>query len=218
MSKTTQNDARANAKGLAAKADTTLSPIATSAGLDSSDSRARANTSLEGAGETLKSADSSFGSMAATGGFTPEQEGAYLNRATEAADASSEVLQNQSRLASAKTGQGDNGGAVARIARQLGQVKSTALNDAQVGLNTQKNSNKLAGASGQAEVGRAKTSVGSVQAGMAGQSAQQQMAALGLQFNTEAEAQDALTKLSFNKGPWDNTMQAISLATGQGNR
>lgn len=229
MSKATQNQARDNAKGMATQAQGTLGPIANSAAADSSASRTQANSSLEGAGSTLKdtalptlnSAGSSFGKMAATGGFTPEQETEYLNRATEGADASSEALQNQVKLQQARTGQGDNGGAVTRISRQLGQVKSQSLNDAQVGLNSQRNQNTLAGASGetnvgqaQADVGRAQTSVGSVQAGMAGQSAQQQMAALGLQFNTEEEAQRALTQMSTNKGPMDNIMGIGQLAAG----
>lgn len=186
MSKANENAARSSATNLMQQAPTQLGPIASQAGANNADTFGASSTAFKGL---------------AAGGFTPGQEGAYLNRATEASDSASDALQNQAKLSAAKTGQGNPQAAISRIARQLGQNKSQSLNDAQVSLNQQENANKATGAQGLS--------------GLAGQSAQQQMAALGLQFNTEAEAQQALNNLSHNAGPLNNILAIASTAMGK---
>jgi len=212
------------------QAVTKTDPIANQAGTDAAASRTAANTSLQGAGDTLKNtasptlsaAGGSYQSMADTGGFTPQESSDYINRATEASTAAGNTASDQAKLAAAKTGQGNPQAAIARIGRQMGQNASSAAVDAEAGLNAQKNSNMLAGAGGLTNVGQAQTGVanaqtniGNTQANMANQSATQQMAALGLQFNSEAEAQKALDQLSNNAGPMNNIMSVASLAMGK---
>ncbi len=204
-------------------------PIADTAGANAQESRNSANQTLTGAGDTIKNtalptlagAGSSYQSMADTGGFTPQESSDYINRATEASTAAGNVASDQAKLAAARTGQGNPQAAISRIARQMEQNASAAGVNAEAGLNEQKNANKLAGAGGLANVGglqttaaNAQTNIGQTQANMSNQSAQQQLAALGLQFNSEAEAQQALDSLSHNPGIFDNIMRVGSLATG----
>jgi hypothetical protein len=204
-------------------------PIADLAGSNAADSRNSANQSLgtasntlsNSAAPTLSGAGSAYQNMADTGGFSDADKSAYLNRATESATAAGNVASDQSKLAAAKTGQGNPQAAISRIARQMGQNASQATNDAQAGLTSQINSNKLAGAGGLTNVGQAQTSlgnaqtnIGQTQANMSNQSAQQQLSALGLQFNSEEEAQQALDSLSHNPGIFDNIMRVGSAAAG----
>ena len=208
---------------------TKTQPVADQAGSDAAASRTAANSSLSTAGDTLSKAASptlagagtTYQSMADTGGFTPQESSDYINRATEASTAAGNTASDQAKLAAAKTGQGNPQAAISRIGRQMGQNASSAAVDAEAGLNAQKNSNMLAGAGGlvntgqaQTQVGQAQTAIGQTQANMSNQSATQQMAALGLQFNSEAEAQSALDSLSHNPGVFDNIMKVGSLAAG----
>ncbi len=204
-------------------------PIANAAGSNAAASTAAANTSLQGAGDTIKNtalptlqgAGSSYQSMADTGGFTPQESSDYINRATEASTAAGNVMNDQAKLAAAKTGQGNPQAAISRIARQMGQNASAAGVNAEAGLNEQENANKIAGAGGLTNVGSAETSagnaqtnIGQTQANMANQSAQQQLSALGLQFNSEAEAQQALDSLAKNPGIFDNIMRIGTAGAG----
>ena len=185
MGKKEQQEARQGARTLNTQVQSDTAPIISAAGDRNVD--------------TFNASSGAFKGLAA-GGFTPAEEGSYLNRATEGADSASEALQNQVKLAAAKTGQGNPQAAIARISRQLGQNKSQALNDAQVSLHTMENANKATGAQGLA--------------GLSGQSAQQQMAALGLKYNTEEEAQAALQKLSMTPGIFDNIMNIGKAGAG----
>lgn len=214
MSKANENAARSSAQNLMTQAATKTDPIISQAGSDAAASRTAANSSLDTAGTTLKGAGGTYSDMASTGGFTPAESSDYINRATEASTAAGNVMNDQARLSAAKTGQGNPQAAISRISRQMGQNASSAAVNAEAGLNEQKNANKLAGAGGEVNVGQAQTGIGQTQASMANQSATQQMAALGLQFNSEAEAQQALDSLSHNPGVFDNIMRVGSLATG----
>lgn len=199
-----------------ADAKTQTAPIISGAGADSAESRTAANNTLSTSADTLAGAGKAYGDMATTGGFSDADKTAYLNRATQASTQAGNAFSDQAKLAAAKTGQGNPQAAISRIARQAGQNASEATNNAEVGLNSQINSNKLAGAGGEVSTGNAQTNIGQTQANMSNQSAQQRLAALGLQFNSEAEAQQALDQLSNNPGVFDNIMRVGSLATGRG--
>lgn len=201
MSKAQQQQSWNSAKTLGQDATNATTPVAATAGTNSS-------TALGSANKDLGTASDAFTNEAQTGGFTPAQQTGYLDRAASTADAAGNVEENQAQLAAAKTGQGNPQAAISRIARQVNQQKSQNVNDAQADLNTQMNANKLAGAGGAA-------SVGSTEANESNQSAQQQLAALGLQFNTEAEAQQYLNQIAnAQKGPLANAEQIYSTAIG----
>lgn len=216
MSKANENAARSSANNMIADAKTQTAPIISGAGADSAESRTAANNTLSTSADTLAGAGKAYGDMATTGGFSDADKTAYLNRATQASTQAGNAFSDQAKLAAAKTGQGNPQAAISRIARQAGQNASEATNNAEVGLNSQINSNKLAGAGGEVSTGNAQTNIGQTQANMSNQSAQQRLAALGLQFNSEAEAQQALDQLSNNPGVFDNIMRVGSLATGRG--
>lgn len=229
MSKANENAARDSAKNLMSSAQTQTAPIINNAGQNADASRTAANNTLSSAGDTisktalptLNAAGSADQAMADTGGFSDADKTAYLNRATEASTQAGNAYSDQAKLAASKTGQGNPGAVLSRIARQAGQNASEATNNAEAGLNTQINQNKLAGAGQLANVGQAQTSagnaqtnIGNTQASMSNQSAQQQLQALGLQFNSEEEAQQALDSLSHNPGVFDNLMSIGKLGVG----
>jgi len=217
MSKASNTAAVNTAKNMSSQAQAAAAPIATNAGANQASSFTNANNTLAGAGSTiantavptLQGAGQAFGQEATTGGFTPAQETAYMDQATQQPKQLANVEENQAQLAAAKTGQGNPQAAIARIVRQANQQSAQSENNAATSLNQQENANKLAGAGGLASTGSAETSagnaqtnIGNTQATMANQSAQQQMAALGLQFSTEEAAQQALDQLSnANQGP-----------------
>ena len=199
------------------QAQTQTAPIENQAGANAGESRNFANQTLAGAGSTLDTANPTYASMASTGGFTPGQESNYINRATESATAAGNVASDQAKLAAAKTGQGNPQAAISRIARQMGQNASQATNDAETSLNQQENANKLSGAGGLVSSANARTNIGNTESTMSNQSAQQQLQALGLQFNSEAEAQQALDQLSNNAGPLNNILAVAGTAMGRPN-
>ena len=193
------------------QANSQTAPIEASAGANSANSYNYAQQSLGAAGNTvqqqaqptLQAAGSADQNMANTGGYTPGQESNYINRATSAATAAGNVQSDQAKLAAARTGQGNPQAAISRIARQMGQNASSGAVNAEAGLNEQENANKLSGASQLAGVGSAQNataqtqnSIGSTEGQISNNSAQQQLAAMGLQFNTEAEAEQALQQIS----------------------
>jgi hypothetical protein len=205
-------------------------PIEAQSGANSQNSYNYAQQSLGAAGNTvqqqaqptLQAAGAADQNMVNTGGYTPGQESNYINRATSAATAAGNVAEGQSQLAAAKTGQGNPQAAISRIARQMGQNASSGAVNAEAGLNEQENANKLSGANQLAGVGSAQNataqtqnSIGSTEANTSNQSAMQQMAAMGLQYNTEDEALQALTQMSNNAGPYNNILAGIGLAEGK---
>lgn len=116
----------------------------------------KANQRLTGAGDVATSrgtadyggASNAYSDMATTGGFSSGDENAYLNRATEGVKNTYDVLGQQSRQAGMRTGASNAPAVYSQMARQGVQAQEQALNDAQVGLHTQENQNKLAGAGG----------------------------------------------------------------------
>jgi len=102
------------------------------------------------AGQDYSAASAGYGDFAKTGGFSDADKTSYLNRATSGVHNTFDVLKNQAALAGRRTGGGSAPAAIAQIARQGGQAQAEALDNAQVGLHSQINANKLAGIGGQA--------------------------------------------------------------------
>jgi len=201
MSKNQQKNAWNQAKTNISQANSETLPVEAAAGAN-----AAANESA--AQGNLNTAAGNASTMATTGGFTPQQQTNYLDQATSQARQDANVEENQAQLAAAKTGQGNPQAAISRIARQANQQQGNALQGAQTSLNQQINANKN---TGNAQL----TGVGSAQGNMANQSAMQQAAAMGLQFNTEAEAQQALDNIAnTQKGPLANALQIGQTVAG----
>lgn len=116
-----------------------------------------------------------YSDFAKNGGFDDAAKTNYMNQATQGVGATSRALQEQAKLATTKTGGFGGAGAVAQIARQLGQTQSEATVNAESGLNTAINSNKLAGLGGldksQATQAALKQSGAGILAGVAGNQA-----------------------------------------------
>lgn len=213
-----------------------------------------------------------YSDFANTGGFTPEASTNYINQATSGVKATSDALQQQAKLATQKSGGFGGAGAVAQIARQLGQTQSQATVNAEDSLNTQINANKLAGLGGlnssQANQAALKQSGAGILNSLAGNQAsnklaatqseagnklagtnqqlaleggvaqgatsansqlnslydatsgeitaqgQQVLQALGLNFNTQAQAVNALVALSKNPGTFQTILNGVTQAAG----
>jgi len=170
-----------------------------------------------------------YNAMANTGGFTPEQSRQYMDQATSGVANTYNVLGQQLQQNKAKTGGLGGSGETAQLARQLGQAQAQAEQGAAVGLNQQINANKLSGLSGAA-------SLQSTQAGNKLASAQglsglynvatgeisdlgkQVLGAMGINWQNQAEALQALTALatssSSSKGILDTIGQIGGMVSG----
>jgi hypothetical protein len=149
--------------------------------------------------------------LATTGGFTPQSEQDFIRQATEGTQATYGVLENQAQQARTATGGLGTGGALSQMARQLSQGQDQATLNAKVGLNQLETSNKIAGmgaeATGAGVQQTATNEQGALLSNLYNQTTghitaigQQVLQAMGLNFNTQAEAINALTQLSKNPG------------------
>lgn len=173
-----------------------------------------ANNTLANAGNNLGQVNNEAETEAQTGGFTPEQESQYMNQATSGVKNSFDVLGQQAKLNQLRTGAASGPAAIAQIARQGGQAQSSTEQGAAVNLNQQINANKNSGLS-------AATGANTALTGVAGQQNQsgaidaslynadtgevtaqgaQLLQALGLQYNTQAEAAQLLGQIGNNIG------------------
>ncbi len=96
----------------------------------------------------LKSVLGGYQNFADTGGFSDQQRQQYLEQATSGVPAIYNTLKQQQQQHQAATGGLGTGGDVAQLARQLSQAQIGAEQKGQVDLNTQINTNKLAGLGG----------------------------------------------------------------------
>lgn len=156
---------------------------------------AAANTGLDTAGGNATKAASTYGDFANNGGFTPQQETSYLNRATSGVKSVFSGLGDQAKLAEARTGASSGPAALAEIARQGGQAQSEALENAQEGLHQQENQNKLAGSAGLNQVAGTEGSLAGEHANLYGEnegvqqnSNQQLLGSVGLQQQGAGQA------------------------------
>jgi hypothetical protein len=97
---------------------------------------------------TMDKVTNAYSDMASTGGFSPEDKARYMRQATSGVPAIYDVLSQEAQRNRSLTGGLGTGGEISQMARQMAQEQSKAATGGLVGLNTQINQNKLAGAGG----------------------------------------------------------------------
>lgn len=178
---------------------------------------------------TISSTNPTYSSMMANGGFSPSDETTYLNRATQGVKGTYDVLASQAERQRAAAGGMGTGGEIATLARQGTQQQALATENAQADLHQQENANKFTAAAGQVNAGQAETGVGTGLTSLYGQTNQlyntqtgeitaqgaQVLQALGLKYNTQAEAAQILAGLAAQPGTFNKILQTIG-TLGQG--
>src|SRR5487761_230891 len=174
---------------------------------------------------TLSSIMGGYSGFANTGGYTPTQANQFMQQATEGTGTTYNALENQAKRSAVATGGLGTSGGLSQMARQLGQVQGQNTVNAETSLNEQINANKLSGLSGEASteanVAGNKTAA-TAQAnqlyntttGQITALGNQMLQTLGLQFNTQSQAIDALTQLSKNPGLFQTFMGDMASAGG----
>ena len=180
-----------------------------------------ANKGLDTASGTLGSAGKTFQNFADTGGFDEAAKTNYLNRATSGVTNTGTALMQRAQLNRSKSGGAGTGGEVAQIARQLGQTQADATNQAQMSLNQQINANKMAGASGLVSTGNAQTDVAKAHSmlfdantGADSDLGKQVLAAYGIQYSTENQANQLLAQMANNPGILDSIQKVAGMVGG----
>jgi hypothetical protein len=183
---------------------------------------------VQTAGTNAESAVPTYSSMAETGGFTPDQQTTYLNRATQGVAGTYDVLGQAAKNREAATGGLGTGGDISQMARQGTQAQASATENAQADLNQQINANKLAGAQGLVNTaategglaGQENTSA-AVDAGYYNTSTnqlttqgQQILNALGIQYGTDENGAQILGQLSKDPTTFQQWLSAIGGAAG----
>lgn len=88
----------------------------------------------------------------AGGGFTPQQEQDFRNRATESVSSTYQVLQDQAQRARSATGGLGTGGDFSKMAREMSEQSAQANLNAEVGLQGAETANKSTGLAGLSSV------------------------------------------------------------------
>ena len=173
-----------------------------------------------------------YNTMASTGGFTPTQSNAYMDQATSGVTNTYQTLMNQVNQAKSATGGLGGGGEVSQMARQLSQAQAGAEQGAAVNLNQQINANKLSGLGGAAgmqasQAGNSVAAAGGLgnlyntATGQITAQGQQILSAMGINFNNQQEALQALTSLATSsassQGLLGNIGQVAGDVAGVGN-
>src|SRR6266404_2552692 len=142
--------------------------------------------------KNLQDISGGYGDIARTGGYTPQQESQFLQRATEGTGTTYGALADQAkRLQTATGGLGTSGG-ISQMARQLSQVQGQNTLNAQLGLNESETANKLAGLGGElastATAGGLTNQLYNTTTGQVTALGNQILQSLGLSFGTQEEA------------------------------
>ena len=175
---------------------------------------------------TISSTNPTYTDFMKTGGFSPSDETTYLNRATQGVSGTYDVLEQAAERQRAAAGGLGTGGEFSQMARQGTQQQALATENAQADLKQQENANKLAGAAGEVQAGTAETGVGQGLSNLYGQTnslyntqtgqitaqGAQVLQALGIQYNTQAEAAAILANLSNNPGTLSNIRSIAGMA------
>jgi hypothetical protein len=125
-----------------------------------------------------------YRSFATTGGYTPEQEAAYMRQATRGARDVYDVLGQEAQRRRALTG-GFGGGDISQMARQASQATAEAATKARLGLEEEERTRRLAGAAGLGGISARQLSAAGTQAGMEADIAAGRRAAAGTAAQTE---------------------------------
>ena len=214
MAKSDQKQARASAQTTSQQAQQQLAPVIQGNQQQQQVDLGRATEQYGAANQGLNSAGKTYQNFADTGGFDEAAKTNYLNRATSGVTNTGTALEQQAQQMRSKSGGAGTGGQVAQIARQLGQTQADATNQAQMNLNQQINANKLAGASGLTDVAKAHSMLFDENTGAASDLGKQVLAAYGIQYQTEAQANQILAQLATTPGIFDNIMRVAGVAGG----
>lgn len=103
--------------------------------------------------ETLNAALKGYGTFAETGGYTPEQQQAFIRQSTSGLPATYDTLAKNLAISRSASGGQTPGGETAQLARQLGQQQATATTGAKTALDQMINANKLSGLAGETGLG-----------------------------------------------------------------
>lgn len=169
-------------------------------------------------------ASSGYGDMAATGGFTPEQQQQYLAQATSGVANSYDVLKQQAALSGLRTGGTSTGAAISQMARQGAQAQAAAMQQGQVNLNQQINANKLQGLGGEAGLystaqgGQLASQAQQLQGlGLENQNLSTELGGIGTQYGTTAAevGNQANAAKSYNpQNPLEAGLSGLGMAMG----
>jgi hypothetical protein len=169
------------------------------------------------AGQTYGDTVTGFNNMAQNGGFTPEDKSAYLSRAANAATSAYSTAADQAERTRAAAGGLGTGGESSQMARQASNAGSQAVEGAQADLNSQINSNKLAGlsgentaAAGQANVASGEGNLYNTASGTLTTQGQQILQNLGLKYSTDMEGAQILSQLSKNPGAFQTGLGDVT--------
>lgn len=214
MAKSDQQQARSQAQATSQQAQQQLAPVIQGNQQQQQVNLGRATEQYNAANQGLGSAGKTYQNFADTGGFDEAAKTNYLNRATSGVTNTGTALEQQAQQMRSKSGGAGTGGQVAQIARQLGQTQADATNQAQMNLNQQINANKLAGAAGVTDVAKAHSMLFDENTGAASDLGKQVLAAYGIQYQTEAQANQILAELARTPGIFDNIMRVAGVAGG----
>lgn len=164
-------------------------------------------TNINRADQTYGTAQQGYQNFAKTGGFSPQDETTYLNRATQGVSGTYDVLAKQAERQRMAAGGLGTGGEISQMARQGTQQQANATENAQADLKQMENANKLAGLAGTTALFDTTTNQITAQGA-------QILQALGLKYNTQAEAATILAKLSTNPGILSNIMSIGGMVGG----
>lgn len=161
------------------------------------------NQQIANSGQTLATQQSQVApaqtaatSLAQTGGFSPQQETTYLNRATQGVAGTYDVLGQQAKNQEAATGGLGTGGQISQMARQGTQAQAQATEGAQADLTQQENANKVSGIQGLTGLANNENSLYNTQTGQITAQGAQVLQSLGLAYSTEAEGAQILANLA----------------------
>ena len=152
-------------------------------------------------------ASQGYGNFAKTGGFSPSDETTFLNRATRGVAGTYDVLKSAADRRRAASGGLGTGGTDVALARHSAQDVASANTDAMASLKQQENQNKLSGLAGISHLFDTNTNTITQQGA-------QILQALGIRYNTQAEAAQIMQQLSKNPGLLDNIQRIGGMVAG----
>lgn len=215
MSKADQQKAQSGDTALASQVQTQTAPQEATNTTAEGNAQTQANNDYTQTQGNIANESANANSMASTGGFTPAQEEQYMNQATSGTANTFDVLGQQAAENATRTGAASGPAAIAQIARQGGQAQAQNENNAAVGLNTQVNANKNTGIGEQQNVTADTSNLFNTDTNQVTAQGAQLLSALGLQYSTQAQAQQMLSTLaSQTKGPLDNILAVAGAAGG----
>lgn len=214
MAKGQQKQATNVAQNMVSGVATDTAPVVSNATAQQQKLQGQADTTLGTSQGLEQGAAGTYSDFAKTGGFSPTDETAFLNRATRGVSGTYDVLKAAADRRRAAAGGLGTGGEDVALARHAGQDVAEANTNAMAALKQQENANKLAGAGGLSGLYGQTNQLYDTQTGAANAAGKQVLDALGLKYQTDAEAGNILQKLSQNPGTFDNILRIANTASG----